>query len=178
MAKKGKFQCSQCGRSFALAAHLGRHSATTHAAKKRPPARRAPGRPAKATIGRQTNDGRLRLLQQLQAVRADIAAQAAALNTQLMGLDDVLALLGGPARMSVAPGKHDGHRTSAPGTLREHIARVLHAHRRPLHVKEITAAVVRAGYKSRDKELTKSIGKYLVSMPGVIKVGRGTYLMK
>jgi hypothetical protein len=178
MAKKNSFRCPLCGRTFAMAAHLGRHSATTHAAKDRPPTRRAPGRPAKATIGRQTHDGRLRLLQELQVARADLAAQAAELNTQLMGLDEVLALLGGPARIDVAPGMRAGRRISAPGTLREHIERVLHARRGPLHVREITTAVLRAGFKSRDKALTRSVGKTLRRMPNVVKAGRGTYRTK
>ena len=33
MAKKGKFKCSACGRSFGMAAHLGHHISTVHARK-------------------------------------------------------------------------------------------------------------------------------------------------
>ena len=30
---EGKFKCSKCDRSFSMAAHLGRHISTIHAAK-------------------------------------------------------------------------------------------------------------------------------------------------
>ncbi len=42
-------------------------------------------------------------------------------------------------------------------------------------VKDVTTAVRKAGYKSKNKTLDKSVGVALSEMPGVKKVGRGTF---
>ncbi len=35
MARKKTFKCSRCGKSFSMAAHLGRHTSTIHASPKK-----------------------------------------------------------------------------------------------------------------------------------------------
>lgn len=174
MAKSGEFRCSKCGRVFAMAAHLGRHTNTMHA----PRGRQAPRRLGVSPAGRRAVDGRTRLLGELQACRADLAAQAATISSQLASIDEIMIQLGGvphPGRVARAP---RGRRGVRAGSLRDHIERVLRARRGPVQVRDVTAAVLRAGFKSRDKELSKSVGKCLTSMPGVVKVARGTFRLK
>lgn len=179
MSKKGRFQCSRCGRSFAMAAHLGRHTSTMHAPQGGSSARRAVLGPARGlAMGRPGADGRGRLLQQLQASRTEIAAQAAALDAQLAALDSVLTLLGGVRRPGRPPRAGGRPRAARAGTLRGYIEQVLRAQRGPVLVRDLTAAVLKAGFKSRDTRLAHTVGKCLVSMPGVGKVGRGLYRLK
>ena len=52
------------------------------------------------------------------------------------------------------------------------------SHRGPMTIKEVTAAVLRAGFESRNMELPKTVGKFLAAMPNVVKVDRGVYRMK
>ncbi len=83
--KKTQFTCKACGRSFSMAAHLGRHMSTMHAAKgkrKVPKAtRKRVGRPAVAA--RSTPGAYAQLIRDLQACRNEAAAQLAALDTVL-----------------------------------------------------------------------------------------------
>ncbi len=75
-----------------------------------------------------------------------------------------------------------GHQPTAVEPTRAHslagyIERVL-AGGAAMTVKEITLAVVAAGYPTRNKTLAKSVGATLAKMPGVVKVGRGLYRKK
>ncbi len=45
-------------------------------------------------------------------------------------------------------------------------------------VKDISAAVLRAGYKSNDKKLDHSVGKALSGMNNVTRIERGVYRLK
>ena len=45
-------------------------------------------------------------------------------------------------------------------------------------VKDVTAAVLKAGYKSRDRTLGHSVAKWLAAMPNVVKVARGQYRLR
>ncbi len=118
------------------------------------------------------------VLARLRACRDELAAQHAALDAQVAALDQAIAALGG----SVASVRvHRGgrrHPAFRAGTLPAYITQVLHAHRGPIAVKDVAAAVLKAGYKSRDKTLPKTVGKYMAAMPGVQKVGRGVYRAK
>jgi len=172
MARTGKFKCTRCDRTFAMAAHLGRHMSTLHAPRGK---RTAPAatmrRPALA-------DWASPVLDRLRACRDELAAQRAALDAQVASLDQALAALGGSvASVKVRRG---GRRSPAfrAGTLPAYIRQVMHAYRGPMAVKEVAAAVLKAGYKSRNKELPKTVGKYLAAMPSVQKIGRGVYRAK
>ncbi len=45
-------------------------------------------------------------------------------------------------------------------------------------IKAVTAAVLKAGCKSRNKDLPKTVGKDLAAIPNVVNVDRGVYRMK
>jgi hypothetical protein len=181
MAKTGKFRCSTCGRVFTMAMHLGRHVNTVHAAKGERRAR-AVDQGRSTTAGMRTSDGFVRVLGLLNTCRAELVAQRSTIDSQLTALDQAIAVLGGTAAMTTAAPRirrRTGGRASAqPGTLPEYIRQVMHAHRNPMTIKEVTAAVLRAGCKSQDKDLPKTVGRYLAAMPDVVNVDRGVYRMK
>jgi hypothetical protein len=181
MAKMGKFRCSTCGRVFAMAMHLGRHVNAVHAAKSKRAAQVVDQRRS-ATAGMSTSDGRTRVLGVLSACRDELVAQRITIDSQVAALDQAIAVLGGPVvktttkpwiRRKPRPG-----RTVQAGTLPAYIRQVVYAHRGPMTIKEVTAAVLRAGFESRNMELPKTVGKFLAAMPNVVKVDRGVYRMK
>ena len=177
MAKRKSFKCPKCGRTFGMAAHLGRHMSTMHAPKGKrtapAPTKRRPAMTSWAPFG-----GHRPILDRLGACRDELAAQRAALDAQVAALDQAITALGGSVgSVQVHRG---GRRPPAfrTGTLPAYIRQVMPSHRGPIAVKDVTAAVLKAGYKSRDKALPKTVGKYLAAMPGVRKVGHGVYRAK
>jgi hypothetical protein len=84
-----------------------------------------------------------------------------------------------PATTKVAAGRRPraGRRGARQGSLKDFIGRVLSGHG-VMSVKEITAGVRKAGYKTRNKTLSKSVGIALAQMPGVEKVDRGQFRLK
>jgi hypothetical protein len=175
MAQSGKFRCKSCGRVFGMAAHLGRHMNTLHARAGRPAPSRSSVRPVPPRARGPVVDVMAGILRELSARRAELTAQRATLESRAMALDRAITALGG----AVAGAKvhHRGNRRRAihEGSLPAYIRRVLHAHRKPMTIKEVTAAVLKAGLKSRNKELPKTVGKYLAKLPGVTKVARGVF---
>ena len=121
------------------------------------------------------------VISSLTRAHNDLAAQRAVLDAQISAIEQALATMGGTfmARAQVRPvvaGATRGRRRS--GSLKEYIGRVLSAKSGPMAVKDITAAVMKAGYPTRNKTLAKSVGIALTQMPEVRKVGRGPFRMK
>jgi len=85
-----------------------------------------------------------------------------------------LAELGNAPRRS-ASAATAGSRTRT-GSLKYYIERVLAAGG-TMSVKDITAAVLRAGFKTKNKTLGTSVGIALSQMPNVKKVARGKYAL-
>lgn len=123
----------------------------------------------------------------LQAARAELAAQRGAVDRQIAAVDAALsafgaagggggARVGGGARAVGRP-KGSGARTAGvrKGSLKEYLLRVLNSAGGVMAVKDITSAVLRAGYKSKNQTLAKSVGIALTETPGVKKVGRGKF---
>lgn len=71
-----------------------------------------------------------------------------------------------------APGKG---RRGRPGSLRQMIVQVLRQRSQPHSPQEITSAVMKAGYKTKSDNLTKSVSNTLPQLAEVRKVGRGLY---
>jgi hypothetical protein len=175
--KKGKFTCATCGRIFGMAAHLGRHMSTVHARAGRPKAHRSRVKPIPHPTHGPLINVMADMLYEFTARRAELAAQRATLDSQAAALDRVIAAFGKPAAAKVRRGGHQ-RRAAQETSLPAHILRVLRAHRRPMAIKAVTAAVLKAGYKSKNKELPKTVGKYLARLPGVIRVARGVFRLK
>lgn len=175
MARKGKFKCSKCDRSFTMAAHLGRHMSTIHGPKK-VKAKKAQKR-AVARKGRPVSKGFGGLLGQLRVHRNGLAAQINQLDVQIASIDGALAALGGgaPKRAGARRGRGKGPRA---GSLEDYIGRLLRGRTKGQSVKDITAAVRKAGYKTRNRTLDKSVGNTLASMKNAVKVSRGVFRLK
>jgi len=163
-----------------MAAHLGRHMATIHG-RKPAPGKVVRRRNRTPTTSRVQTGGAARLLSDIRAARDELVAQQARLATQLGALDRLLATLDGaapkPAAGRALKGRRirGGHNGAREESLKSYIERVLRATRRPMRRAEVTAAVLRAGYKSRNKTLAKSVGVALRTIPGVKKIGRGVF---
>jgi hypothetical protein len=122
----------------------------------------------------------------LRSYRERLTAERAALDQKLSAIDQALSVLGAaaPARARAARGAMGrgvvarGGRRPAGGSLREYIDRVLRANGGVMAVKDITEAVRRAGYPTRNQTLAKSVGVTLRRMNNIVKVGRGRFRMK
>ncbi len=115
------------------------------------------------------------LLKPLRAFQGNLISQRDDLDSRIQAVDQALGALGGGA--AVKPAGVTRRRGGGPrkGSLKSFIERVLRGRVRPLAVKDITAAVLKAGYKTKNKTLDKSVGIALADMATVVKVARGTY---
>ena len=158
-----------------MAAHLGRHMTTIHGAKAanvKVKSRVQPRHSLRSGI-----DG---VVAQVLTYRDELAAQRAEIESQLIALDNALATLDGTARPAlkrVAGGRCRGGRARA-GSLKEFVLRVLRGRAQPMRVKDITAAVRKAGYATKNRTLEKSVGNALAATPQVVKVARGQYRLR
>ena len=185
----GSFKCPKCERSFSMAAHLGRHTNTIHGGRKRPKpvAKRRPGRPRKRRVGRPrgsrsyaraaAGDGATRLLSQMQSYYSDLTARRASLEAQIAGMESAINIMGAAPR-----GRATGRRRGRPpgsgkraGSLKDTIVRVLRQRAKALSPKEIAAGVMKSGYRTSTKNLTKAVSNTLPEMNNVKKIGRGLY---
>ncbi len=145
-------------------------------------ARRAPA----ARRGRRIDvDAALRnALNELRAERDRLDQRIAAIEAALT--PSATRTAAAPARSVATPSrlpagrKRMGHGYGGyrKGSVKEYILRVLEKASGPMQVKDIATAVVRAGYKTRNQTLAKSVGLALASMPEVEKVGRGAYQLR
>lgn len=125
-------------------------------------------------------------LANLTAARSSLIGQRENLDRQIAAIDQALLAFGGHApavfNSAAAPtARAGGQRRGGarkggvrPGTLKDYIHRVL-AGGGVMAVKDIAAGVVKAGFKSKNKTLAKSVGIALAKMPGVKRVGRGKF---
>jgi hypothetical protein len=182
MAKTGKFKCSACGRSFGMAAHLGRHMTTVHASKAKRTApmtktKRAKRTPTTMSLG--AADGLVPVVQEIQTHRDKLAGDRAFLDRQIALLDQTLVDLGAVAPARKAPsGRGRRGASYRSGSLKVHIQQVLQAQGGPMAVKDITVAVRKSGYKTKNKTLDKSVGNALADMRNVAKISRGVFRAK
>ncbi len=178
---KGKFKCSKCDRSFSMAAHLGRHVSTMHAAKKRKKAAKKKVRRAKVArraTRRPIARGTVGLIRQMQVYHRRLSAEQADLEAQITAMDRAIEALGGTAKTKPAGhGRRAGTRRGGPrrGSLRDYILRVLRGKVRPMSPAKIAARVKKAGYKTKSKSLSNQVSNALGNMPGVKRLRRGLY---
>ncbi|MEW6249863.1 MAG: hypothetical protein AB1716_04395, partial [Planctomycetota bacterium] len=114
-----------------------------------------------------------------RAWRDQLIAQQGRIDAQLAAVSRLLQTLGAPASGRAPAGRPGGPgRRGRAGSLKTFIERALRSAGKPMRVVEITAAVQRAGYPTRNKTLAKSVGNALTDMPGVEKVDRGVFRAK
>jgi len=185
MAKRKTLKCSKCDRKFSMAAHLARHMSTTHGAKKAAtssrkrrvlPAERVAGSAASVQGGFAAS-GFEDLIDELRAYRRSLDAQRQQLDENVAAIDAALTVLGAAITKPVVA-RHKRGKGPSAGTLKDHIARVLRGRSKGLSRKDITVAVLKAGYKSKSKTLNHAISKALADMKNVSRVGRGVYRLR
>ncbi len=196
---KGKFKCSKCDRSFSMAAHLGRHISTMHATKsgkkaakkktRKRKAKRKVGRPkgtkkkvrrakvARRAARRPIARGTAGLIRQMQVYHRKLSAEQADLEAQITAMDRAIVALGGAAKTRPGgQGRRAGTRRGIrPGSLKDHIAKVLRRGKKAMTPGEVTKRLVQAGYKTGSKSLSNQVSNALGQMPGVKKLRRGLF---
>lgn len=117
----------------------------------------------------------------------ELVAQRAALDAQIASLQDMITTMGGAAaavpHAAAAPiaagGRGRRGRPPRSGSLKEYILKVLSAAGDVMAVKDIADGVVKAGYKTKNQTLAKSVGIALRELSAQVqKVGRGRFRLK
>lgn len=171
MPKRKPFACKSCGRTFSMAAHLARHS-RVHGPKR---SKRATKRTRRVVQTRSDMPRQFgSLVTGLRETHQTLTAERDAFDTQIAALESALAAMGtaSASRNGATPRASSEYRT---GSLKAYIQRVLSDAGTPMPVAEVTASVVRAGFKSKNKTLGTSVGIALADMPTARRVKRGVY---
>ncbi len=197
---RATLKCSKCNRKFGMAAHLARHMSAIHRApgtKLRAGATakktgRRPGRPkgvrskvtaqSKPGNGRRiqfAGDGPARVLREMQAYHGALMAEHTSLQARMDALTNAMATLGtvtpaGPTRTTTKRGRPAGSGVR-PGSLKDHIVRVLRQTSKPIGPRDISKKVLRAGFKTKAKDISKAVSNKLPELKNVKKVGFGLY---
>ena len=186
MATPRKLKCAKCGRKFSMAAHLARHMNTTHSVRRRKKttAKRVAKntqpqrRQRQASIQSPVGDGAA-AVRGLRAYQSQLVSGRDSLNERIAALDNALAHLGASLGERASSGTSDGRgRRPRGSSLKEYVGKVLRANRRTMAVRDITRAVLKAGYQTKNATLDKSVGIALAEMVKAgqaNKVGRGMF---
>ncbi|MHC4091465.1 MAG: hypothetical protein ACYSVY_14540, partial [Planctomycetota bacterium] len=114
----------------------------------------------------------------LRAHHRQLTARQADLEAQIAALTSALAAMGGTAAAPGVRRRRRGRRAGgAPraGSLKDVILKVLRQSKGPLSPAQISARVVRAGYKTKAANLPNMVSNALSQTRGVKKAGRGQY---
>ena len=197
---KAKYKCSRCDRTFSMPAHLARHKNTIHAmgARKkkvkgkvgRPKGTTAKklGRPKMrvARTGMATGLGAPRFLGEMKAYQDALLTQRATLDAQIDAVGRALGEMGlattatrratkKRAKPKIKARAKATGTTIRTGSLRDYIGRVLKQRTKPMSPADIGARVIKAGFKTKAKDITKAVSNTLPKMTNVKKVGFGKY---
>ena len=151
-------------------------------------ARKRPGRVAGASRATSVPA----IISNMTSARGDLVGQRNALDKQISALDRALAAMGSvpkkrrkvrrPAAKRVVAKRPAGRRARVGrrrvGSLKDQIASVFSGRKSAMAVKDVTAAVLASGYKTKNKTLSKSVGIALTQMPEMVKIGRGLFRRK
>lgn len=186
-----KFKCSRCTRTFSMPAHLARHMNTTHASPAAKAARqRMGGRAGRAVRGVSSavlSGGDVSfadsadLLSGIQAYHESLLAKRDQIDVELSALGGALSALGSASRSPVRVGAPKRGRKAGgarEGSLKSYIVKVLERQSTPATPKEIASKVLRSGYQSRAKDLTKAVSNALPELKKIKKVGFGKYSLR
>ncbi|MFQ5495477.1 MAG: hypothetical protein ACE5EX_08855, partial [Phycisphaerae bacterium] len=89
-----------------------------------------------------------------------------------------------PGRKRGRPAKASGRKPGRPtatrarrGALKEGIARVLRQSSKPLGPQDIGARLLKTGFKTKSKDITRSISNTLPKVPNLKRIGFGKYTL-
>lgn len=159
--------------------------ATTAAARGRRPMRRVGAVPSMGF------EGSTRLLVEMESYHGDLLLQRTSLDGQIDAVARAMEAMGSttPARAprkaisagrtSVGRGrvaaKLESGKGPRRGSLRDYITRVLRQNKKGLSPREIGTRVIKAGFKSKAKDITKAVSNTLPKVKSIKKVGFGVY---
>ncbi len=132
---------------------------------------RGPGRP-------RGSGGALAAIAGLNAYRNQLAIQRNDVDQRIVAIDGALAAMGGGGARPAGPGPGRGRHGPRKGSLKEYISKVVSARGGVMAVRDITAGVLKIGYKTRNKTLAKSVGIARTEMSNIRKVGRGQFALR
>ncbi len=157
----------------------------------RPPGRRVGrprGRRRAAPMMRMTRgamDGAARLMSQMRDYYDELTTRRATLESQIAGIQSAISSIGGAAVSRARRGRPPGRRVARRGrparaearvgSLKDVIARVLRQSSRPQTPRDIATSAIRAGYKTKTRDLSKAVSNALPQMRNIRRVGRGLY---
>ncbi len=194
---RATLKCSRCSRTFKMPAHLARHMNSIHGAgaKRKGKVGRPRGSANKRTVPSASGGGSAfgleagRFLNDMQAYYDMLTAQRSSLDAEIDSIAAAMSALGTGTRRqpgrpagavktkarvtSVKRGKGAGG--TRPGSLKDYIVRVLSQHTKPLSPNDLGSKVIRAGFKTKAKDLTKAISNTLPTMTNIKRVGFGKY---
>ncbi len=199
---RAKFRCKRCKRSFKMAAHLARHKSTIHAPKKRKVAKAKTTRKkakrstvrrkvvrtvaaSRAKIGpiRMSStgvSGFAGIIDAMNAQQSELLTQRTSLDAQIDAFARAMETIGAatPTRVTRRVGKKRRRPVEAvgrPGSLKSYIVRVLRQSSKPMSLQDIGTRVKKAGYKTKAKDVAKSVSNKLAGLKSVKRVGYGKY---
>lgn len=148
-----------------------------------------------ARTGASIGLGAPRFLGEMQAFRTDLLTQRTSLDGQIDAVGRALGEMGlttigtstrritkkrlkpkAKARKTAGATRPTIGKTRS-GSLRDFIGRVLKQRTKPISPAEIGAGVVKAGFKTKAKDITKAVSNTLPKMTNVKKIGFGKYKM-
>ena len=196
----GKFKCAKCDRSFSMAAHLARHQNALHGTKKR--AAKGKKSRGKVRVKGVRNVGRpkgvvarrrasvavaggeaAQLISRMRTYHADLLTRRESIEAEIVAIGSAMDAMGAvgakrgrPAGRPAGrpPGRPPG-RPARAGSLKSFILRVLGQRTTAMSPKDIAARILKSGYKSKAKNLTKAVSNTLPQLKKVKKVGFGKY---
>jgi len=132
--------------------------------------------------GKSTSSAQLpALVANLRSAHSGLILQRTTVDSQITAIENALRALqvspggGRISRAARGAGKGGGRRGIRPGSLTDRVQKILASNPEPMRVMEITAAVRRGGFKTKNKTLDKSVGITLRNLPGIVRAGRGLY---
>ena len=114
----------------------------------------------------------------LRTYQRQLVAERQRLDSQIAAIDQAIQVMGGGAARTLSAVRGSQSGRYRRGSLKEHILRTLSAGGGAMAVRDVTAGVLRSGYRSKNKTLAKSVGIALADMSEVAKVGRGTFQLR
>ena len=183
---RASLKCSKCTRKFKMPAHLARHMNTIHASAASKAKRKAAGkgkrrvgRPRGPAVGRPVRtvaarssmgDAASRLLSDMQTVRGDLLSRRNSLDSEIDGLARAMEALGGSGRTTRTTTKRKVGRPAGPGRPRGSAPR-------EGSLKSFIVRVLKAGFKTKAKDITKAVSNTLPQLNNVKRIGFGMYKM-
>ncbi len=191
MAKK--FKCPKCSRTFSMKAHLARHMNAIHSkpgsrkagvkkrVKRKVTKKRARRVTRAVSLSAPTGNEGAKVFADMQTYHAGLIEARQSLDGQIGAIVEAMKVMGGTTvtrrKRKPGPKARKTTREGRPGSLRDVVTKVMRSRRAAMTPRALSVAVVKAGYKTKAKNLTKAISNMLPKMKTAKKVGHGLYRM-